>query len=307
MIVAYITAYKHRFGVEPICRVLRGQDIQIAPSTYYAAISRPPSTRAVADALLLPVVKGVHAVNYSCYGVRKMWHALRRLGHDVGRDQVLRLMRVAGVKGRTRVKRVITTKRKAGAARFPDLVRREWDRCAPDVVWIADFTHVRTSDGTVYVSLLQDGGTRHLLGFTVSSSQSADLVLKAVEQAVSVRRRFDSSFDSEGVIHHSDAGSQYTSLAFGQKLLEHGIAGSIGRIGTAHDNAMMESTIGLYKTELIHADGRVWASRQEVETATAAWVAWFNNQRLHSQLDYQTPIEFEEEYYRNQAQLKRAA
>lgn len=303
----YISAYKARFGVEPICEVLNEMEIQIAPSTYYAAVKRPPSARALCDERLVPIVRQVHGANYSCYGVRKMQRALNRLQHGLGRDQVARLMKMAGVKGRSRLKRIITTKREAGRERYPDLVRRQWDTGAPDVVWVADFTHVRTNEGTVYVSFLQDAGSRRILGFTIQSSQNADLVLKAVDQAVATRRRFDPQFTGEGVIHHSDAGSQYTSLAFSQKLVDHGIAGSIGRVGTAYDNALMESTIGLYKTELIHADRKTWASRQEVETATVAWVNWFNRQRLHSALDYLSPIEFEEDYNHRQDLLRQAA
>lgn len=282
-------------------------EIQIAPSTYYAAIKRPPSARALSDERLVPIVRQVHAANYSCYGVRKMQHALNRLQHGLGRDQVARLMKLAGVRGRSRLKRIVTTKREAGRERYPDLVRRSWDTGVPDTVWVADFTHVRTSEGTAYVSFLQDAGSRRILGFTVQSNQGADLVLKAVDQAVATRRRFDPQFTGEGVIHHSDAGSQYVSLALSKKLLDYGIAGSIGRVGTAHDNALMESTIGLYKTELIHAERRTWTSRQQVESATVAWVSWFNRQRLHSALDYSSPLEFEEDYNHRQLLLRQAA
>ena len=305
MIIAYIDAYKKEFGVEPICRVLKANDIQIAPSTYYAARSRPPSPRSVKDEQLVEVIKKVHAVNYSCYGVLKMQHALLGDGESVGRDQTARLMRRAGVRGKVRGKKVITTKRRPGATRYADLVDREWDKGAPDTVWIADLTYVRTSEGMAYVSFLQDAGSRNILGFTISRNQHASLVIKSVLQAVSVRRRQDPSFESEGVIHHSDAGSQFTSLAFGRELTALGIAGSIGRVGTAHDNAMMESTIGLYKTELVHE--RWWVSIAELEAATAAWVAWFNNQRLHSALGYLSPARFEAEYYEQRDSLKRAA
>lgn len=308
MIIRFIDAYKDLFGVEPICRVLRDHDIlQIAPSTYYAAKTRPPSARQQSDESLLEDVKRIHGDNYNAYGVRKLWHALRREGTPVGRDQVARLMRTAGLRGRTRQRKVRTTVQAPGATRAPDLVKRDWTRDAPDLVWLADFTHVFTRDGTVYVSFLQDGFSRHILGFTVSSSQSADLVTRALEQAVNVRKRRDPTFVADGVIHHSDAGSQYTSLAFGQKLLDHGVNGSIGRIGTAYDNALMESTIGLYKSELIYARQAGWTTRQEVETATARWVAWFNQQRLHSSLDYYSPLEIEKAYTHQQSLENQAA
>lgn len=296
MIVAYIDAFKHQFGVEPICRVLRQHDYQIAPSTYYAFKRRPPSARSLSDERLLVEVRGVFYANYACYGVRKVWQALKHQGLAVGRDQVARLMRLAGLRGRTRLKRVRTTYTDPAASRAPDLVQRRWDRQAPDRVWVSDFTYVPSREGTVYVSFLQDAFSRRILGFTVATSMGAQLVTKALDQAVSARRRADARFTGQGVIVHSDAGSQFTGLAFSQKLLDHGMAGSIGRVGTAHDNALMESTIGLYKSELIRSGRRAWASRQEIETATTAWVAWFNERRLHSKLDYLSPVKFEAAY-----------
>ena len=253
----------------------------IAPSTYYAFKNRPPSARQQSDEILIPVIEQVYHANYQCYGVRKVWQELRHQAIIVGRDQVARLMRKAGLRGKRRQRRIRTTIANPGALRSPDLVQREWSREAPDVVWVSDFTHVTSREGTVYVSFLQDGFSRRILGFTVTTSKSAELVTRALEQAISVRRRSNPLFTSEGVILHSDAGSQYTSLAFSQKLLDAQILGSIGRVGTAYDNALMESTIGLYKTELIYADRRAWTSKQEVETATTAWVNWFNRQRLH--------------------------
>jgi len=296
VIVAYIDAYKGVFGVEPICRVLKDHDVPIAPSTYYAANSRPPSARQQSDERLLKTIRRVFYENYACYGVRKVWQELLAQGVAVGRDQVARLMRLAGLRGSIRRRKVRTTIANPAAARSPDLVKRVWVRDAPDVVWVADFTHVSAREGTVYTSFLQDGFSRRILGFVVASSKSTELVTRALEQAIGVRRRSDPFFVSQGVIHHSDAGSQYTSLAFSRKLLDHGLNGSIGRVGTAYDNALMESTIGLYKTELIHASGRTWTSRQEVETATTAWVRWFNERRLHSALDYHSPAQYEAAY-----------
>lgn len=160
-------------------------------------------------------------------------------------------------------------------------------------MWVADFTHVKSRKGTVHVSFLQDGSLRRILDFTVATNKGTALVTKALDQALSIRRRGYPRFTATGLIVHSDAGSQFTSLAFSQKLLENELLGSIGRVGTAYDNALMESTIGLHKTELIHSGRWAWTSRQEVETATTAWVARFHRQQLHSALEYQTPIRFE--------------
>ncbi len=307
MIVAYIDAYRHQFGVEPICRVLRDHNMPIAPSTYYAFKSRPRCARSLSDERLLPIVREVHRDNYSVYGVRKMWHALKRMGETIGRDQVARLMRLAGLRGVSRRKRQRSASSVAPVVRAQDLVRRDWFRAAPDVVWVCDFTHVRTREGWMYVSFLQDGFSRHILGFAVRSSKGVELVTRTLLQAVNVRQRTNATFVAEGVIVHSDAGSQYTSLAFTEKLLDLGLAGSVGRVGTAYDNALMESTIGLYKTELIHRHGIGWDSRRELEAATARWVAWFNRDRLHEMLGYRPPIEVEMEYIHQQGLPRQVA
>ena len=287
MIVAYIDAYKHQFGVEPICRVLRDHHVPIAPSTYYAHKSRPRSARSLSDERLLPIVKTVHRENYSVYGVRKMWHALRRRGEALGRDQVARLMRAAGLRGVSRRRRMRPNVPALPVFRAPDLVQRSWVRHAPDVVWVADFTYVPTREGWVYVSFLQDAFSRRILGFVVAAGKTAALVTRTLLQAVNVRQRSSASFVADGVIVHSDAGSQYTSLAFTEKLLDLGLAPSIGRVGTAYDNALIESTIGSYKTELVHRRGHGWDGREDIELATARWVAWFNHQRLHEQREQQ--------------------
>jgi putative transposase len=208
VIVAYIDAYKRVFGVEPICRVLRDHDVPIAPSTYYAFKKRARSARSLSDARLLPIVKEVHRDNYSVYGVRKMWHALRRQGEVMGRDQVARLMRAAGLRGVSRRRRVRPAFQALPAFRAPDLVRRDWVRHAPDVVWVADFTYVLTREGWVYVSFLQDAFSRRILGFVVAASKSVELVTRTLLQAVNVRERSNVRFVAAGVIVHSDAGSQ---------------------------------------------------------------------------------------------------
>ena len=237
MIVAYIDAYKLQFGVEPICRVLTDHDVPIAPSTYYAFKKRSPSARSVSDERLLPILKQVHRENYSVYGVRKMWHALRRKGESVGRDQVARLMRVAGLRGVSRRRRQRRVSSEGPLVRAEDLVRRDWFRNAPDVVWVADFSYVWTREGWMYVSFLQDAFSRRILGFAVRSSKGVELVTRTLLQAVNERQRSSAQFIANGVIVHSDAGSQYTSLAFTEKLLDLGLAASVGRVGTAYDKA----------------------------------------------------------------------
>lgn len=294
-------------GVEPICDVLTEHGMKIAPSTYYAARSRAPSRRAVSDAALLVVIHELWDRNHRLYGVVKMWHALRRAGHSIGRDRVARLMRQAGLCGIVRgAHRTITTRRDERAGRFPDLVERGWAVKHLDTVWVADFTYVWTYQGFCYVAFITDVASRRILGWKASMSKESTLVTDALQQALSTRRRASATFTSDGLIHHSDAGSQYTSIALTQQLAEAGIAGSIGSVGDAYDNALMESTIGLFKTELIHRR-RSWSSRQQVETATAQWVSWFNHERLHSAIGHRPPVEFETEYHRLHAQEPLAA
>ena len=207
MIVAYIDAYKREFGVEPICRVLRDHDLPIAPSTYFAVKQRSRCARSLSDERLLPIVREVHRDNYSVYGVRKMWHALRRKGEMIGRDQVARLMRLAGLRGVSRRRRVRSAPQPP-VVRAQDLVRRDWFREAPDVVWVCDFSYVRTREGWMYVSFLQDAFSRRILGFAVRSTKGVELVTRTLLQAVNERQRSSAQFVADGVIVHSDAGSQ---------------------------------------------------------------------------------------------------
>lgn len=206
-------------------------------------------------------------------------------------------MAIVGIEGVRRGEhRTFTTQADPGATRHPDLVQRRWDLpIRPDEWWVADFTYVWTLSGFCYVSFVTDVFSRHILGWTLSSSKATPLVTSALEQALFTRRRHNSRFTSTGLVHHSDAGSQYTSLAFTQALVDAGIAGSIGSVGDALDNAVMESTIGLYKTELVHRHRATWA-RHELEAETASWVNWFNTTRQHSSIDYMPPLEFEQRY-----------
>jgi putative transposase len=277
--------------------VLTEHGLAIAPSTYYERVLRPISAAELADAYAANTLVDLYRANRGVYGVRKLWHAARRGGHPWGRDQAGRLMRIAGIDGVRRGRHTtITTRRDASAPRHPDLVDRAWATpCRPDQWWVADFTYVWTLAGFVYVSFVTDVCSRRILGWRVSASKTTPLVMSALEQALFTRRRGNAAFTATGLVHHSDAGSQYTSLAFTEALTEAGIAGSIGSVGDALDNALMESTIGLYKTELI-ARQRSWTGRNEVERETAAWVHWFNTERLHSATDYRPPVEFENNY-----------
>jgi transposase InsO family protein len=302
----YIDAYRHRFGVEPICAVLSEHGMKIAPQTYYRWRACPILSTELEEAYLVNQLVDIYRRNKCVYGVRKMWHAARRAGLRVGRDQVGRLMRIAGIQGvRRGAHRATTTTRDERAARHPDLVRRGWKAPnRPDAVWVADFTYVWTAVGFCYVSFITDVYSRHILGWRASMSKTTDLVTAALAQALATRRRADSEFTAEGLVHHSDAGSQYTALAFTEELAEAGIAGSIGTVGDALDNALMESTIGLYKTECVTPGTaeRTWSGLRETERETAEWVRWYNNERIHSSIDYMTPIEREIMYAHTIAQ-----
>ena len=295
MIVAYIDSYRGRFGVEPICAVLSQHGIPIAPSTYYARKARPVSAAALAEAYLANALYTLWAQNWRVYGVRKLYHAARRAGIDVGRDQVGRLMKIAGIRGVIRGRHATrTTVRDQSAPRHPDLVSRGWD--APtgiDQLWVADFSYVWTLTGFCYVAFVVDVFSRRILGWRVSTSKQTPLVTDALHQALTTRRIAESHWHAEGLIHHSDAGSQYTSVAFTAELLEHGMNGSIGTVGDALDNALCESTIGLFKTEAIDDGGPAWADRRAVEWQVARWTHWYNAARLHSSIGHLPPLEFE--------------
>ncbi|SNT53617.1 Transposase InsO and inactivated derivatives [Rhodococcoides kyotonense] len=298
MIVDYIDEYRHLFGVDPICTVLKEHGIKIAPSTYYAAKKRGTVSAAALDEAYAANTVHCHFVaNRRLYGVRKMWHSMKRSGHSVGRDQVGRLMTICGAVGVIRGRhRTVTTERDDRAPRHPDLIDRQWGApTRPDQWWVADFTYCWTLAGFVYTSFVVDVFSRRILGWRVMTTKATPLVSGVLEQALFTRRRSDFAFTATGLVHHSDAGSQYTSLAFTEALVESGIAGSIGSVGDALDNALMESTIGLYKTELIDRQ-KSWTGRAEVERETASWVHWFNTSRLHSSIGYQSPVDYENEY-----------
>ena len=295
MIVAYIEAFRGRFGVEPICAVLSEHGMKIAPSTYYAHRARPVTEAALQEAYLVNALVSLWEANWGVYGVRKLYHAARRAGLEVGRDQVGRLMAIAGIRGVVRGRhRTVTTRRDQGAPRHPDLVKRGWDvPTGVDQLWVADFSYVWTLAGFCYVAFVVDVFSRRVLGWRVTTSKHTALVTDALRAALNVRQRHESHWNATGLVHHSDAGSQYTSVALTAELLEAGIAGSIGTVGDALDNALCESTIGLFKTEAIDIGGPAWTDRREVEWQVARWVHWYNHQRLHSSIGHLPPIEYE--------------
>ncbi len=298
MIVDYIESYRDRFGVEPICTVLSEHGVKIAPSTYYERRRAPVTGAELEDAYLANALVTLWGENWGVYGAGKLWKAAGHAGLEVGRDQVARLMGLAGIHGVVRGRHgTTTTRRDASAPRHPDLVARGWDTPeAVDELWVADFSYVWTLAGFVYVAFVVDVYSRRILGWRVSGSMRTQLVLDAFRQALHTRHRGDSVWTSQGLVHHSDAGSQYTSVAFTAELLEAGIAGSIGTVGDALDNALCESTIGLFKTEAIDDGGPTWTDRSAVEWQVARWVHWYNTRRLHSSIGYLPPIEFEQQH-----------
>jgi putative transposase len=287
MIVSYIDEKKEEFGVEPICTVL-----QVAPSTYYSAKARPPSARAQRDAVMLPILLALWQANFSVYGARKLWKAAQRAGHDIGRDQVARLMRKAEIKGIKRGRRVKTTRPDVGAPRSPDLVKRDFTADAPNRLWVTDLTYVPTWSGVAYVCFIVDAFSRMIVGWRVATTMHTQMVLDALEMA-----RWQRGTRLEGLVAHSDAGSQFTSIRYGERLAEIGAVPSIGTVGDSYDNALAEAVNALYKSELIYGPTRrPWRTVEDVELATLSWVHWFNNDRLHGYLDDVPPAEFEAAY-----------
>jgi putative transposase len=294
--VRFIDENKARFGgVEPICRVLRAHGCQIAPSGYYAAKARPPAARRVRDEALLADIRRIHAANYGVYGARKVWHELQREGTAVARCTVERLMRRAGLCGVVRGRKVRTTVPDADHERAADRVNRDFTAECPNRTWVADFTYVATWSGIVYVAFVVDVYSRAIVGWNAATNKRTPLVLGALDMGLWRRDRAGRAVEA-GLVHHSDAGSQYTSFRFTTHLMTADIDASIGTVGDALDNALMESTIGLYKTELIKRGGP-WHGLAEVELATAEWVDWYNARRLHSAIGHVPPDEYESMYY----------
>jgi len=286
--VTFIDDHRDVYGVGPICRTL-----QVAPSTYYAAKKRGPSARALRDQVLMPILLALWVANRKVYGAHKLWKAARRAGHVIGRDQVARLMRAAGIRGVTRTRRVRTTRSDPAASRPADLVDRDFTADAPNRLWVVDLTYVATWAGVAYVCFITDAYSRMIVGWRVATHMRTQMVLDALEMA-----RWKRGTRLEGLIAHSDAGSQFTSVRYGERLAELGAVPSIGSVGDSYDNALAETVNGLYKTELIRGpDQGPWRTVDDVELATLGWVHWYNHQRLHGYLGDVPPVEYEEAHY----------
>ncbi len=286
---AFINEHREGFGVEPICALL-----PITSSTYYAAKARPPSVRSLRDAELREEIGRVYDDNFGVYGARKVWRQLNREHISVARCTVERLMRDMGLQGAVRGKtKPTTTVNDDTTGRPEDLVDRNFVASRPNQLWVADLTYVATWSGFVYVSFVVDVYSRFIVGWRASRSLRTDLALDALEQAIWARELNG----TDRLVHHSDRGSQYLSIRYTERLAEAGIEPSVGSRGDSYDNALAESIIGLYKTELIRNRGP-WKNLDDVEYATLEWVDWFNHRRLLAPIGNIPPAEREEAYYR---------
>ena len=300
MMVSFIDDHRANYGVEPICAQL-----QIAPSTFYEHKARQTDperlpARAKRDAELTFDIQRVWEENFQVYGARKVWRQLNREDIEVARCTVERLMQRLGIEGARRGRSCRTTISDAAAERPADLVQRQFVATRPNQLWVADITYVATWSGFVYVAFVIDVFARCIVGWRVARSMRTDLVLDALEQALWARKGV------EGVIHHSDRGSQYLSIRYTERLAEAGVESSVGSTGDSYDNALAETINGLYKTEVIHRRGP-WRTVDEVEYATLEWVDWFNHRRLLEPIGNIPPAELEMAYYRQLEESDMAA
>jgi putative transposase len=290
--VAFLDQHRERYGVEPICAML-----PIAPSTYFLwkAQQQDPTTRsarAQRDDELRAAIQRVWDDHQQVYGPRKVWRQLRREHDDVARCTVERLMGEMGLRGAVRGRAwKITTQSDPAATRPADLVQRQFTATRPNQLWVADFTYVPTWRGFVYVAFVIDIFARRIVGWRVSASLATDFVLDALEQAI-----YDRRGDLADLVHHSDRGTQYLSMRYTDRLTDAGIEPSVGSRGDSYDNALAESIIGLFKTEVIRLKGP-WRHLESVEFATLTWVDWFNTRRLLEPIGYVPPAEYEAAYY----------
>jgi putative transposase len=308
VICRFIAEHKARFGVAPICRALSAHGCKIAPRTYYAWAVRAPSKRTLWDTTVTEVLAGYYEPDQhgkrppeALYGAVKMWAHLNRVGVEVARCTVERLMKANGWRGVTRARKVRTTVADPGATRAPDLVNRQFAVEAPNMLLVADFTYVPLSTGTfVYTAFVIDAFAGRIVGWECSTSKHTAFVERAIIQAAMFRTRQGNPLQNKA-IHHSDAGSQYTAVRFTETLQLHGLNPSIGTVGDAYDNALAETTIGLYKTECIRDDSPFrrgpLTGLSGVEAITADWVHWYNTSRLMHRLDRRPPAEAKADYY----------
>jgi putative transposase len=282
---AFIQERKADFGVEPIC-----QTLGVSASAYYQRASGERSDRAVADERLLTEIRRVHEANYECYGSRRVWKALLREGTSVARCTVERLMSINGIQGAKRRGKPWRTTTPAGAGSSVDLVERDFTAPAPNRLWVADFTYLRCWEGAIFFAFIIDVFSRMIVGWQLACHMRDDLVLDALRMALGLR----GPGAELALVHHSDRGSQYTSEDYTQALDDHLVLASLGSTGDCYDNALAESFVDSFKTELI--SDRVWRTHAQAELAIVEWVAWFNHDRLHSSLGDIPPVEFEHHY-----------
>jgi putative transposase len=307
VVVDYIDTHRDRIvegrklGVEPICAVLRQAGVQIAPSTYYATKNHTPSTREQRDADLTKEIIRVHTENLGVYGARKVWNELKREGIVVARCTVERLMRAAGLRGIPREKtRKTTCGDGADTPRPADKVNRQFVAAAPNQLWVADLTYIRTYSGWVYAAFVLDVYSRMIVGWQISTSLRTDLALDALDMGLWARHR--AGQDTSGLVHHSDRGVQYRAVRYTERLAEADAVASVGSKGDSFDNAMAEALNSLFKAECIRNPvlrGNGWRSIDDVELAVATYVDWYNHRRLHGEIGYVPPIEAETTYWAN--------
>jgi len=300
--VSFIDDHRGEYGVEPICAVL-----PVAPSTYYEHKAREADPeraplRVRRDVELRTEIRRVWEKNFRVYGVRKVWRQLSREGIPVARCTVARLMRDLGLQGVVRGRRLKTTVAAEELPRAADRVNRDFKVARPNALWVADLTYVATWCGFVYVAFVIDAYARRIVGWRASTSLRTDLALDALEQAL-YARAID---DGDALVHHSDRGVQYVSIHYTERLAEAGIEPSVGSVGDSYDNALAETIIGLYKTEVIRQRGP-WRTLEAVEFATLEWVDWFNHRRLLEPIGNVPPAELEEAYYRQMEESAMAA
>ncbi|ECL0471476.1 IS3 family transposase [Listeria monocytogenes] len=292
VMVKFIDDEKKMYGVESICRIL-----PIAPSSYYRVKDEQEnpekqSRRKQSDKHLMAQIKQIWQASGCRYGIRKVWHKLKQEGlPKLARCTVERLMKQMGIQGVWRGKGKITTKQRPGQQSPDDLVKRNFSADAPNKLWVADFTYIKTKSGWVYTAFVIDVFKRVIVGWKVSNHMDTQLVLDALNQALDARGR------PSGVIHHSDKGSQYLSIKYGERLKQSGLAASVGTTGDSYDNALAESVNGLYKAEVIDYLKQEWDGVNDVALATLDWVHWYKHERLHSTNGYVSPVDAENIYY----------